>query len=326
MDAAVTVEYGTRRGKITYNEIGGMPYSRPFAMKRTTLFLLLLPALATGTTALYARQAAKPAAQSTVKFESNYGRDQTLPSGEQLAMLTGDVVIRSKEATLSTQTATYNSETQIATSPTRLRLDDPQNTLLADKGVAYYSTRDADFTGNVVINARPKQSGSGTNAPKGSLRRNFKDPVTITCTKVRYNWRTKIAVLTGNLTIKQKDRVITGDRGLYDGIAETVTLVGNIKSRRPTGEKFDVAGAKARAIAHFNEANQYFEVFPDPDSKPGKAFGEVPVRERGDGELEVIDSVETPTAPVVAPSPTPDPLTDPPEPTAPPTPNGVAKP
>lgn len=294
-------------------------------MKRFSLYLLLCT-LVTGATALYARQGAKPGEISIVEFESKYGITKDLPSGKSLATLSGDVVIRSKDATLSTQTATYNGETQIATSPARLRLDDEQNTLLANKGVAYYSTRDADFTGNVVITARPKQSRDGANAAKGSLRRNFKDPVTITCGKVRYNWRTKKAVLTGDLVIKQKDRVITADRGLYDGVAETVTLVGNIKSRRPTGEKFDVAGAKARAVAHFNEANQYFEVFPDPATKPGKAFGEVPVRERGDGELEVIDSVE-PTAPVVAPSPTPDPLADPPEPSpVPPTPNRETNP
>ncbi|MBC8137571.1 MAG: LPS export ABC transporter periplasmic protein LptC [Fibrella sp.] len=275
-------------------------------MKRRILILALLATIVSGT-ALYARQIAKPATTGKsriVTTDAERVRNTPLPSGENFTTLTGSVVIKSEDSTLNTQKATYNGDTQIASAPTRLRLDDKQNTLTADEGVAYYSTRDADFSGNVVINARPKQNGT-TNAPKGSLRRNFKDPVTITCDKVRYNWRTKKAVLTGNLTIKQKNRTITGDRGLYDGVAETVTLVGNIKSRNPSGEKGDAPGKNARAVASFREGDEYVDVISDPSLK--KVSGIVPVREKENGEVEVIEAPETPTEPATTPQPVPSP-------------------
>lgn len=276
-------------------------------MKRRILLLALLTTTLSGT-ALYARQAAKPPAPAKsrlVTTDAERVRNTPLPSGENFTTLTGSVVIQSEDSTLNTEKATYNGDTQIANSPTRLRLDDKQNTLTADKGLAYYSTRDADFAGNVVINARPKQNESA-NAPKGSLRRNFKDPVTINCGKVRYNWRTKKAVLTESLTIKQKNRTITATRGLYDGVAETVTLVGDIKSRNPSGEAFDVPGANARVIVSFKEGDEYTEAISDPAVKKARTI--IPVREKENGEVEVIEAPEPPAAPVVTPTtPTPAP-------------------
>ena len=275
-------------------------------MKRSTIGFAVFVAGFVSATAIYARQTAKPGARSVVNFAADQMRSVPLPGGkESLSTLESNVVIESKEATLTTGKATYNGDTQIATAPTRLKLDDKQNTLTADKGVAYYSTRDADFAGNVVINARPKPGG-GANAAPGSLRRNFKDPVTITCSRVRYNWRTKKAILTGNLTIKQRDRTITGTQGLYDGVAETVTLFGNIKSRRPTGEKGDAPGANARAVACFTEGGEYVEITRDPGLKTGKVRAEIPVREKANGEVEVVESVDVAPVEPPVPSPTPD--------------------
>jgi lipopolysaccharide assembly outer membrane protein LptD (OstA) len=280
-------------------------------MKRRIYLLALLATTVSGT-ALYARQAAKPtvsAKKRLVTTDAERVKNTPLPSGENRTELTGSVVITSEDSTLNTEKAVYNGDTQIANAPTRLRLDDKQNTLTADKGIAYYSTRDADFTGNVVINARPKQ-GEAATAPKGSLRRNFKDPVTINCGKVRYNWRTKKAVLTENLTIKQKSRTITATRGLYDGVAETVTLVGNIKSRNPSGEAADVRGENARAVVSFKEGDEYMEVFSDPAVK--KVTTVIPVREKENGEVEVIEAPEVPTPPVATPQPSPSPTPPPP--------------
>ncbi len=280
-------------------------------MNRRTLILALLATAACGT-ALYARQTATPATPAKtriVDFSSERFRNASLPGGGgKITTMTGNVVITSEDSTLNTQKATYNDDTQIANSPTRLRLDDKQNTLSADKGSAYYSTRDADFSGNVVINARPNQ-GDAAKSSKGSSRRNFKDPVAITCGKVRYNWRTKKAVLTENLTIKQKNRTITATRGLYDGIAETVTLVGNIKSRNPSGEAADVPGANARAVVSFKETDEYMEVFSDPTVK--KVHGEIVVREKSDGEVEVVEEPLTPPEPVATPRPSPSPVPPP---------------
>ncbi len=274
-------------------------------MKRHIIALTTLCALATGGAVIHAQQTTgKDAANKThlVNTAAELMTGKQLPSGNSFLTLMRSVIITSEDSTLTTEKATYNQDTQIANAPTRLRLEDKQNTLTADKGIAYYGTRDADFTGNVVINARPKP-GDGAGAPKGSLRRNFKDPVTINCGHVRYNWRAKKAVLTENLVVNQANRTLTGDRGLYDGVAETVTLVGHIKETRSTGESLTVPGAKARLVASFKAGAEAIQITSDPDLK--KIHGVIPVREKGDGEVEMIDTPDAPatTPPATVPTP-----------------------
>ncbi|RYG88355.1 MAG: hypothetical protein EON58_20040, partial [Alphaproteobacteria bacterium] len=145
-------------------------YGSKIVMNRRIIIPIMLVTLLGGS-ALYARQTAAPDKRRLVIVDANQTTNKPLPGGESMTTLNGSVVITSEDSTLHTEKATYNGDTQIATAPTRLRLDDKQNTLVADKGVAYYSTRDADFTGNVVINVRPSQNSA---TPKNSLRKDFK--------------------------------------------------------------------------------------------------------------------------------------------------------
>ena len=187
--------------------------------------------------------------------------DQTIHTGSE------GVVIKSEDSTMKTDRAVYNETTGVATAPGRIQLDDAQNTLTGDKGVAYYKRRDAEITGNVKIVARPKpSSGAGS---ESRVRREFKEPVTITCDKVVYNWKTRKAVLTGNLTLKQKDRTVTATRGLYDGLLEKVELVGNIRSVRPGKEDIKVPG-NSRAIAIVREGAEQFDVIADKNAPAGQ--------------------------------------------------------
>ena len=89
-------------------------------MNRRTLILALLATAASGT-ALYARQIATPAKIRIVDFASERFRNASLPGGGgNVTTMTGNVVITSEDSTLNTQKATYNDDTQIANSPTRV--------------------------------------------------------------------------------------------------------------------------------------------------------------------------------------------------------------
>ena len=100
-------------------------------MKRRNWILALLVASVSGTV-LYARQVTSPTGagkRRLVTTDAAVVRNTPLPSGENFTTLNGDVVINSEDSILHTEKATYNGDTQIATAPTRLRLEDKQNTL-----------------------------------------------------------------------------------------------------------------------------------------------------------------------------------------------------
>lgn len=149
-----------------------------------------------------------------------------------LQILKDNVEIKTKDATFLTDAARYNETTGVAVAPGRIQLDDAQNTIIGDTGTAYYKRRDAVIKGNVTITVRPKPEDA--NKPEGSSRREFKEPVIITCDLVQYNWRTRKAILTGNLLFRQDkaQRSATADKALWDGKTETLLLIGNVKYRR----------------------------------------------------------------------------------------------
>jgi len=233
------------------------------------------------------------------------------PDGAYVDYMTGNVSFEGKGSRLSSQYLTFNETSQIGTSPGALRLEDEQNTLTGNKGVAFYQTRDAKITGNVRIIIRPKPADS-QKAREGSARRNFKDPITITCGRVDYNWRTRKGVCTENLVLKQLDRTVTCERMVFDGRAEVVTFEGNVRFVNTKGE----TGQGPTATLILKEGFERFQM--------GKGVS---------GQILVEDEDETPppadpplpeeqfTPPVPPPSTddtAPPPTTDPP-PTVPPT-------
>jgi hypothetical protein len=140
---------------------------------------------------------------------------------------------------LQTNAATYNHDAQIASAPGRVRIDDPQNTVTGDRGVAYYKRRTAELTGNVRIVARPRPENTG--AAPGSLRREFTSPVTIACAQGAYNWRRRVATSPGrmvvNFTWRRAVWTVTAGQGVYDGREEKVTMRGPVRAVSSLGEE-----------------------------------------------------------------------------------------
>ncbi len=195
--------------------------------------------------------------------DGDYYRQEQTAQGT-IRTLRGNVKIRSEETVLTTDLATYNEQTGVATSPGKLKVEDPDNTLIGNTGTAFYKTRDVKIRDAVTIVIKPRRKNQ--NAPESSSRRNFKDPVNITCTKLDYNWRTKIADMTGDLTFKQatKDltRTVTADRAIYDGNTETLTLIDNVVYTTNRNER----GKARKAIAVLKEGQEEFTVIKPHDT------------------------------------------------------------
>ncbi len=202
----------------------------------------------------------------------------------------GNVKFVSDDTIMVTDMAVYNRQTQIANSPGKLKIDDDRNTIIGNTGLAYYKTRDTRITGSVVITVRPKPADQS--APDGSLRKDFKDPAIILCDRVDYNWRSKIAVVPGKLTVKQKDRTVTADKAVYDANTETVTLTGNVKAvdakgRRGEGtEAFIILREGAEEFIIKGPITATFDLEDEEETPNGAAKPGTPAK--GDGTVAPV--------------------------------------
>lgn len=208
--------------------------------------------------------------------------------------LIGNVRFTSEDTVMTTEAATYSKKTKIASSPGSLKIEDTLNTVVGKTGTAYYQTRDIKLRGDVLITVRPKDQDK--NLPEDSPRRQFDSPANITCQSLDYNWGSRVGVLTGGLTVKQKDRTVTADKATYFGKEEQIRLEGNVIYTTTKGEK----GQAKTALIIFKEGEEEFQ-----------AEGEV----QGEGFVE--DTIEENPTPPKTEKPQPEPGK--PNPTTPPT-------
>ena len=157
----------------------------------------------------------------------------------ELLSMQGNVVFEYKDTVFKSQKVLYNRPERIASSPVAVQLDDSQNTITGDHGTAYYKRTTTIIEGNVKIVAGPDQP-SKVGASTKNLRKEFSSPVTITSRSVTYNWKTRIAIPTGDIKIvfdikdnkKTKTWIVTGDSMEYNGKTDTVVLEKNVKDRK----------------------------------------------------------------------------------------------
>jgi len=151
-------------------------------------------------------------------------KEKTTPTGAVLT-ISGQVTITSLETKLITDAVTFDRGGQLATAPGKIQFDDVQQTLTADSGTANYKMTQADLKGNVQVAVRTLPE-DGTK-PLGTL----------TGDQLSYNWKDRVATVTGNVTLKLRDRTITADKAIYDGRAQTVALSGNVVILNDQGDK-----------------------------------------------------------------------------------------
>jgi len=241
-----------------------------------------------------ARTAPAPAAKAPGDVGAQAGLTKYLADGRSTAM-SGGVQFTQDDAVLKTDRAVALQDKDdnlvSADAPGPVHLYDPQDDLTGQRGSIDFPRHLARLEGSVVLHVIPGKREA--NAPAGSPRRQFKDPATLTCALMTYDYRRRVGKIPGPLTVTQiiqkKDgrvtRTLTADSGLYSGRAQTILLAGTVKGEdsdgsmvtnadtRPSGKPIVISikeGAETITIPY--RTNGRFKVKPQADD--GKEGGD----------------------------------------------------
>jgi len=231
------------------------------------------------------------------------GLTKYLADGRSTAM-TGGVRFTQDDAVLKTDHATALQDKDqnllSADAPGPVHLYDPQDDLTGQHGSIDFTKHLARLEGDVVLHVTP--GPRETNAAEGSPRRQFKDPATLTCALMTYDYRRRVGKIPGPLTVRQiiqkKDgpvtRTLTADAGLYSGRAQTILLVGTVKGEDSDGSMVTNADTRPSGkpiVIGIKEGAEYVTV-------PFRTAGKFKVKPQADDGKEGGDGLdEVPPAP-----------------------------
>jgi len=232
-------------------------------------------------TTVYAQGSAPAAAPETVTYAS--GAAQWLSAPRSLELSQG-VQFGQDDAVLKTQAAValldkdQNLVSAKAQGP--VHLYDTQDDLTGQHGSVDFTRHLATLRDSIVLVVKPGKREA--NVGSGSLRKQFKDPATLTCQMMTYDYRFKIGRIPGPLTVTQviqtkedglQTRTLTADAGLYNGKAETIQLVGDIKITNSDGSKVQ---GDTRQLG--KPVSLYIKEGSEALSVPFKTIGVFPVK------------------------------------------------
>jgi lipopolysaccharide assembly outer membrane protein LptD (OstA) len=157
-------------------------------------------------------------------------------------ILTGGVKFTHGDTILTCEEIQYDREENTAVSPGKVSVSDPQCEITAEKGAVYFKKRLGVLEGNVVMLIKPRQEEDRANVQaredKESIRAKFSKPTTVTCSKLEYDYRSKVATASGGVTLRQERRTVTAEKLIYDDKNQLVTLIGNVKGVDEEGQTF----------------------------------------------------------------------------------------
>ncbi len=228
--------------------------------------------------------AARPA--SAPQFVTyKFGAAQWLSAPRSVQMSQG-VTFGQDDSTLRTDSAVAlldkDQHLLSATSAGPVHIFNPQNDLTGLHGSIDFTRHLARLQDDIVLVVKPGPKDGG--AADGSPRRQFKDPATLTCQGMTYDYRRKIGRVPGPLTVRQviqtKDgpetRTLTADAGLYNGQAQTIQMVGTVHVEYSDGATWsgDTRIQGKPVVIGIKEGSEYLDV-------PFPTTGQFPLKENG---------------------------------------------
>lgn len=190
---------------------------------------------------------AKPAASSPRTVTYAFGAAQWLNAPRSVEMSQG-VTFGQDDATLKTDAAValLDKEQHLLSAQAKgpVHIFDPQDDLMGQHGKIDFTRHLATLEDNIVLLVKPGKRE--IEAKTGSPRKQFKDPATLTCQAMTWDYRRKIGRVPGALKVVQviqtsdgpETRTLTADAGLYNGKAETIQLVGTVRVQTSAGDLF----------------------------------------------------------------------------------------
>jgi len=227
--------------------MGNMRYSGP----KTLWILAGLCALAvlTACAAMFAQDQPKPAAtnpaqpKDEVRIQYQVSRS---PLGDNTGpmVLKGHVTFTHNDTVLLSELVTYDRKAKTATSPGKISITDPECDITGDKGNADFNKKLGVIEGNVTMLIKPKPEPGTTPPDKDSIKAKLTKPTTVTCPKIEYRYKDKIATLKGPVSFKQEKRSGSAKTAVWDGKQELLTLTGDVKGIDEDGQTFAAAVVK----------------------------------------------------------------------------------
>ncbi len=245
-----------------------------------------------------------------------FGAAQWLNAPRSVEMSQG-VTFGQDDATLKTDAAValLDKEQHLLSAQAAgpVHIYDPQDDLTGQHGKIDFTRHLATLENNIVLLVKPgKREGQ---AAAGSPRRQFKDPATLTCQAMTWDYRRKIGRVPGALKVVQviqtKDgpetRTLTADAGLYNGKLETIQLVGTVRVRTSAGDVFvaDTRPSGRPVVIGTKEGAEYLSI-----KFPSNGILAVRPEDKNGGKDTVQDNTDDVDLTVPAPPPpkTPAPL------------------
>lgn len=194
-----------------------------------------------------AQQEAKPAPpeQKQVRYETvtiEHCDSFTGKWGKGVIFLKGHVKFRHGDTLLTSDEVQYDQEMQVAVSPGPVHITDPECDISGKSGSAYFKKKLGVIEGNVVMNVRPKPEDTQSSG-KESLRAKMTNPTTVTCPKIEYQYKNKVATGTGGVFFKQDKRSYSSDKVVYEVSKELLAFNGNVKGTDENDQKLSAPKA-----------------------------------------------------------------------------------
>lgn len=167
----------------------------------------------------------------------NWGGDKST------ILMKGHVEFTHDDTVLTSDEVTYNDDTKIAVSPGKLNINNPECTITGDKGTAYFRKKLGVIDGNVVMVMKPKKTDN-EKTDKDSIHAKMKEETTITCPKLEYQYKNKIATASGGVHFKQAKRSANAQKAIYDQNKEILVLTGDVKGTDEYNQTFSAPEVK----------------------------------------------------------------------------------
>lgn len=215
--------------------------------------LLALTYLSTGIPAQQNDTKPSPAAAQKQATDNVIGKADYMKTGwgsKKTTLLKGNVKFTHGDTILTSDQIDYDEAIKTAISPGKVKITNPECDISGDKGMAYFNKKLGVVEGSVSMLIKP-QNTEEQKTDKDSV--NFKKPTTITCNKLEYLYKTKIATATGNIIFKQEKRTATADKAVYDQKKEILTLTGNVKGVDDQGQTFSAPGTVTISLKQGDE-------------------------------------------------------------------------
>ncbi len=181
--------------------------------------------------------------------------------GGGTSLMKGDVWFQHADTRISSDLVQYDGSEKVktATSPGSIKISNPECDITGEKGAAYFLKRLGVIEGSVVMLVKPKQEAAAPNDDE-SIRMKLRKPTTITCEKLEYLYRKKIASAVGKVVFQQEKRRATADKAVYDQKAELLTLTGGVNAVDEDGQTFSAP----KAVISLKKGDEWIEA---PDAK-----------------------------------------------------------